>query len=125
MTKACLRSSTYSTTPPWIGAPGRNCWRPWPSPRVLVLVSDPAEGREDLGDALQRLYGLTDGEAHVCLSLVVGNDTKGIADELCVSREAIRFHLKNIFSKTGVKRQGELIRLVLTLPAAPEPGLQR
>ena len=47
------------------------------------------------------------------------------SNEKCVSREAIRFHLKNIFSKTGVKRQGELIRLVLTLPAAPEPGLQR
>ena len=28
------------------------------------------------------------------------------SNEKCVSREAIRFHLKNIFSKTGVKRQG-------------------
>lgn len=95
-------------------------FRLFSSPRVLIMISDPAEGREDVGDALRHLYKLTESEARVCLSLVAGNDTNGIADELCVSREAIRFHLKNIFSKTGVKRQGELIRLVLTLP--PSPG---
>jgi DNA-binding CsgD family transcriptional regulator len=31
----------------------------------------------------------------------------------------VRFHLKNIFAKTRVKRQGELIRLLLTLPNVP------
>ena len=40
----------------------------------------------------------------VCLSLVAGQDTQGMADELAVSRDAIRFHLKNIFTKTGVIR---------------------
>lgn len=91
------------------------------NPRVLVLISDPGQGREDLGGALKNLYGLTNGEVHVCLSLAAGHDTKGIADELAVSRDAVRFHLKNIFSKTGVKRQGELIRLILSLPAPPRP----
>lgn len=89
------------------------------SPRVLVLISDPAEGREDVGAALRSLYGLTEGEARVCLSLVAGNDTGSIADELSVSREAVRFHLKNIYSKTGTNRQGELIRLILSLPSSP------
>ena len=88
-------------------------------PRILVLVSDPAGGREDIGCALQYLYGLTDGEVSVCLALAAGQDTSSIADELSVSREAIRFHLKNIYSKTRVKRQGELIRLLLTLPNDP------
>jgi DNA-binding CsgD family transcriptional regulator len=36
-----------------------------------------------------------------------------------VSRDAVRFHLKNIFTKTRVKRQGDLIRLLLTLPNVP------
>lgn len=89
------------------------------SPRVLVLISDPTKGREDIGAALKQLYGLTEGEMHVCLSLAAGKDTSAIADELSVSREAVRFHLKNIFTKTRVKRQGELIRLLLTLPNAP------
>ena len=89
------------------------------NPRVLVLVSDPAQGREDIGAALKHLYGLTDGEARVCLSLAAGKDTGSIADELVVSRDAVRFHLKNIFTKTRVKRQGELIRLLLTLPNVP------
>jgi DNA-binding CsgD family transcriptional regulator len=89
-------------------------------PRVLILVSDPAEGREDVGSALGHLYDLTVTEIRVCLSLVAGNDTHGIANELSVSRGTVRFHLKNIFGKTGVKRQGELIRLVLALPTSPE-----
>jgi DNA-binding CsgD family transcriptional regulator len=89
------------------------------SPRVLVLISDPAEGREDVGGALQHLYGLTEREVHVCLVLAAGKDTASIADELSVSKEAVRFHLKNIFAKTRVKRQGELIRLLLTLPNVP------
>jgi DNA-binding CsgD family transcriptional regulator len=90
------------------------------NPRVLVLISDPAQGREDIGGALMKLYGLTQGEVHVCLSLAAGKDTNNIADELSVGREAVRFHLKNIFTKTHVKRQGELIRLLLTLPNVPE-----
>ena len=89
------------------------------NPRVLILISDPAAGRENIGSALKHLYRLTEGEVHVCLSLAAGKDTSRIADELTVSREAVRFHLKNIFSKTGVKRQGELIRLLLTLPGVP------
>jgi DNA-binding CsgD family transcriptional regulator len=86
---------------------------------VLVLVSDPAEGREGIGTALKHLYGLTEGETRVCLALAAGKDTGSIADELLVSRDAVRFHLKNIFTKTRVKRQGELIRLLLTLPNVP------
>jgi DNA-binding CsgD family transcriptional regulator len=89
------------------------------NPRILVLISDPAEGREDLGGPLKHLYGLTEGEIQVCLSLAAGKDTGNIADELGVSRDAVRFHLKNIFNKTHVKRQGELIRLLLTLPSVP------
>jgi DNA-binding CsgD family transcriptional regulator len=89
------------------------------SPRVLIMISDPSEGREDVGEALKHLYGLTEGEVHVCLSLAAGKDTSSIADELSVSKDAVRFHLKNIFTKTRVKRQGELIRLLLTLPNVP------
>lgn len=89
------------------------------NPRILVLISDPEEGREDIGAPLKHLYGLTEGEVQVCLSLAAGKDTGSIADELAVSRDAVRFHLKNIFTKTRVKRQGELIRLLLTLPRVP------
>jgi DNA-binding CsgD family transcriptional regulator len=90
------------------------------SPRVLVLVSDPAKEREDIGAPLTHLYGLTEGEVRVCLALAAGKDTASIADELGVSRDAVRFHLKNIFTKTRVKRQGDLIRLLLTLPNIPK-----
>lgn len=89
------------------------------NPRVLILISDPEKGREDIGAALKQLYGLTGSEVNVRLSLAAGKDTSSIADELLVSRQAVRFHLKNIFAKTRVKRQGELIRLPLRLPMVP------
>ena len=85
----------------------------------MILISDPEKGREDIGAALKQLYGLTGSEVNVRLSLAAGKDTSSIADELLVSRQAVRFHLKNIFAKTRVKRQGELIRLPLRLPMVP------
>jgi DNA-binding CsgD family transcriptional regulator len=91
------------------------------NPRMLVLISDPEQGRDEIGTALQTLFTLTDGEIQICLELAAGMDVSGIADKLSVSRETVRYHLKNIFSKTGVNRQGELIRLLLTLPTLPEP----
>jgi DNA-binding CsgD family transcriptional regulator len=88
------------------------------SPRVIVFISDQGGQRCSLGKALSQLFGLTCGESKVCQELIAGKSTTEIAEQLKVSREAIRFHLKNIFGKTGVKRQSELIRLILTMPGA-------
>ena len=85
-------------------------------PRVLVLISDPLGKNSSLDDALHELFGLTEGEVRVCLGIIAGSSTAEIAEQLDVSRGAIRFHLKNIFSKTGVSRQPELVKLLLTVP---------
>ena len=36
-----------------------------------------------------------------------------------LSRRCVRFHLKRVLSKTGTRRQAELMRLMLSLPAHP------
>ena len=41
-----------------------------------------------------------------------------IADRLAISGTTVAFHLRNIFSKTGVQRQAELVALILSVPLA-------
>ena len=61
---------------------------------------------------LRQLYGLTATEAKVCSQLVEGFSLAEIADRMDVTREAVRYHCKNLLRKTGVRRQAELIKSV-------------
>jgi DNA-binding CsgD family transcriptional regulator/PAS domain-containing protein len=83
----------------------------------IVFVTDPdAEPESDI-DLLRRLYGLTAAEAKVAAFVVRGKDVKGICDELRVSPNTVRTHLKRVFEKTNTKRQAELVSLILRGPA--------
>lgn len=61
---------------------------------------------------LRQLYGLTVTEAKVCSQLVEGFSLAEIADSMEVTREAVRYHCKNLLRKTGVRRQAELIKSI-------------
>lgn len=61
---------------------------------------------------LRQLYGLTATEAKVCRQLVEGLSIAEIAERMEVSREAVRYHCKNLLRKAGVRRQAELIKSV-------------
>ncbi len=84
---------------------------------VAVFVSDPEVKNESLGEILRHLYGLTQTEVRVTLMLVQGYDLKQIGEQFCIQRETLKTHLRHIFQKTGARRQGELISLVLRGPA--------
>lgn len=62
---------------------------------------------------LQRRLGLTLAEAKVADRLASGEDLTSIATALHVTRETVRTHLKRTYSKTGTRRQAELVALVL------------
>jgi len=59
-------------------------------------------------------YGLTPAECRVALLLGDGHAPRKIAEMVGVTDNTVRSQIKSIFSKTGVKRQGELIRLLLS-----------
>ena len=59
-------------------------------------------------------YGLSAREADVLGLLARGRDAAYIADELVISKNTVRTHMRNIFSKTGVHSRQELIDLVET-----------
>jgi DNA-binding CsgD family transcriptional regulator len=88
-------------------------------PMVALLVNTGQQSTENDIAGVTRMYGLTRGEAKLTLALLNGNSLKQIADCLGISYETTRTHLKRILSKTGTRRQGELVRLLLTSSAWP------
>lgn len=82
-------------------------------PAVIVVISDPlAEMRQRLID-VQRNYGLTHAEAELAMAVLQTGSRKAAAEMRGVSDSTARTQLSSIFDKTGVRRQTELVRLLL------------
>lgn len=90
------------------------CLEPEPGQKLLALFICSAHSRAlpDL-DALRLMFGLTPSEARVALLLAEGRRRDEVAQELGVSASTVAFHLRNLFLKTGVSRQSDLVALVL------------
>lgn len=83
---------------------------------ALVFVSDSASRPQSRGAALRALYGLTPTEARISDRLLEGLDLRELGSQLGLTVETTRFHVKRILSKTGTRRQTELMRMMLSLP---------
>jgi|GEM_PF-1916140 len=83
------------------------------APSVAVYVRDPEAAAEVEGELLSQLFDLTPAEAAVVSRLTTGLSLGDAASSLDISRNTARAHLRSIFSKSGITRQSELIRLML------------
>jgi len=86
--------------------------------KVAVFLSDPNLQQPISIDSLVTVYGLTPSEAQVSISLANGHSIDEIAKISHHSSHTIRSQLKSVFRKTGVSRQSELIKMLLTGPFA-------
>ncbi len=73
---------------------------------IIKVISKSSLNQEEI---LQERFELTRKEASIVYFLCEGLSVKEIAEKKNVSTNAIRFHLKNIFSKVGVKSQIDLV----------------
>jgi len=80
---------------------------------VLVMILDAAIPMETREAGLRQLYGFTAMEAQVANLLMEGNSLEDCCADFGIRRTTVRMHLRNIFAKTGVRRQGELVSLLL------------
>lgn len=87
---------------------------------LVSFVPDDPAGRPAPGLAplLRLLYDLTESEARLAARLAAGEALADCARALGIRPETARTHLRNVFAKTGTRRQSELVRLVLAGPAA-------
>jgi DNA-binding CsgD family transcriptional regulator len=79
----------------------------------LIAIMNTQSGQGPDPAILRPLFSLTHAEARVASRLVAGRSVEDIADEMTVSVETVRTHIRHMLSKTSTGRQGEFISLVL------------
>jgi DNA-binding CsgD family transcriptional regulator len=82
-------------------------------PAVLVFILDPELPVQASAAGLRQLYGLTACEARLAQLLMSGKTLGECCGHLDIRLSTGRVHLRNLFAKTGVRRQGQLISLLL------------
>ena len=94
-------------------------------PAALVFLGMPARSLPLEERFVARRYGLTRAEAKLLQALVDGKRLTDYAEGAGITLNTAKTHLKQIFAKTGSRRQSDLIRLILADPvlrlAAPQP----
>jgi DNA-binding CsgD family transcriptional regulator len=88
---------------------------------AAVFISDPERRNSSAAEAVRASYGLTPAESALCRKLSAGLSLQEIAERGAISITTVRSHLKSVFAKTGVQRQGELLQLLATPIVAPHP----
>jgi DNA-binding NarL/FixJ family response regulator len=78
-----------------------------------LVISDPSRRVFSSEHALAVALDLTPSEARVVFGLTEGSSLRDAARRAGVSVSTARTYLKNVFSKTGVTRQAELVRLAI------------
>lgn len=84
---------------------------------VAVYVRDATVVQEIEGDLVRQILDLTPAEAAVARRLTEGLSLDDAASSLAISRNTARAHLRSIFSKSGITRQTELVRLIMNSAA--------
>jgi len=81
---------------------------------VVVTVYNPQERALPKANVIAQCFSLTKAEALLCEDLLMGYSLEEVAEKQAKSKETVRSYLKQVFQKTGYKRQGELISAMLT-----------
>ena len=91
--EAMSRSWTSSSPPAWSELGGR---------RLAVYVMLSRSGRPSSPEpAKGPAPSLTEREREVVTAIALGQETPGIAEELYISQETVRTHVRNAMSKLG------------------------
>jgi DNA-binding CsgD family transcriptional regulator len=83
--------------------------------RFAVFITDPQAVQLPSPQRLGEIYGLTPTQANVAREFASGASYKQVARSLNMSEDTVRSHVKEIYPKTRVNRQSDLVRLVLSI----------
>jgi DNA-binding CsgD family transcriptional regulator len=84
---------------------------------AILFISDLEQDAKAVENVLCQMHGLTAAEARIASMLADGRSLNEICEILEIKQNTARSHLKQVFSKTGTSRQGELVKLILSGPA--------
>lgn len=80
---------------------------------VAAVFIDATPETQAGADTVAAAFGLTGAESRVISNLLAGRTLFETAADLGIARTTARTHLSNIFQKTGVSRQADLMRLAV------------
>jgi DNA-binding CsgD family transcriptional regulator len=79
----------------------------------LLFVGDPGRHPERASETVARLFGLTPAEAQVAASLASGETPREYAERRGLSEHTVRWTIKQVQTKLGLKRQLDIASAVL------------
>ena len=82
-------------------------------PALVVYLTDPLRHQLAPRQLVAQLFSLTPTEATLATLLADGLSLAEAAAEMQVSENSVRSYCKRIYAKTGLSRQGEVVKLVL------------
>lgn len=91
----------------------------WTEPLFAVVLLS-ARDSHAAGRLVHRNFGLTTVESRLAAKLLQGRRISDAAGDLGMTASTARWHLRNIFSKTGTRRQVDLLRLLTNASEFPE-----
>ncbi len=83
--------------------------------RYVVFITEPQAVKLPDNAKLDSLYGLTATQAKVTREFARGACYKEAARRLLISEDSVRSHIKEIYRKTRVNRQADLVHLILSI----------
>jgi DNA-binding CsgD family transcriptional regulator/PAS domain-containing protein len=88
---------------------------PFLGARILLTLSDLLSKPRPDPAVLREAFGLTPVESRVAAIMSTGASPEHVAEEMRISFETVRNHLKAVYAKTSTHRQGELVALLSQL----------
>ena len=86
----------------------------WRVAAIVLIVEPGGHSHVDSG-LVAAVLGLTPAEGRIAALLAGGHTVRNIASMTGTKESSIRSHMKRIYSKRGISRQADLIRLVLSI----------
>jgi len=82
---------------------------------IAALFISTADHQHNVSlDILKGLFSFTKAESQLASALANGHSLETYADKQGISKNTVRNQLKSCFNKTGVKRQADLVKLIVS-----------
>lgn len=85
-------------------------------PIAIIHIFETVQDSERIEDVIRSLYNLSPTEARIAAKLVLKPDLQDIANNMGITYNTARTHLKRIYSKTKTNRLSTLVHMIVTGP---------
>ena len=89
---------------------------------AFVTISDPEAATGPSPEEMRTIFGLTKSESRLAKLIADGRSLPEICEEMEITVNTARTHLKRVFAKTDTSRQTELLKLLSGFPSRHRNG---